>query len=172
MRTERLDLEPLRIEHALGLYEGMRDPEVHRYVPHLPPASLSELQETLRRRIERKGAPGDRWFNWTPVLRATGEPIGNVQLTTLAGGEALLGYFLLRAAWGRGYAREACSAVIGYARDEAGVRTLIAEIDARNAASLRLVEALGFSFVSVQRIEDPAGESDEARFELALNPAS
>jgi RimJ/RimL family protein N-acetyltransferase len=148
----------------------MRDPEIYRYTPYRPPETLVELEETLRRRATRTGPPGDRWFNWTPLLRATGEPLGNVQLTTLPDGDALLGYFLLRHAWGRGYAREACSAVISYARDAVRTRTLVAEIDVRNVASARLAGALGFTLAGVAPFDGPKGLCDEARYELALNP--
>jgi ribosomal-protein-alanine N-acetyltransferase len=169
LRTPRLLLEPLAVRHARGLYEGMLDAEVHRYVPHEPPRSLEELEATLRRRIAGSTDPDQVWYNWTPIVRATGEPIGNVQITLLRERTALLGYFLLRRWWRRGYAREACAAVIGWVRDVRVAHTVVAEIDTRNAASIKLVEALGFNLARVTKNVVLKGEPcDEACYELTL----
>jgi len=46
--------------------------------------------------------------------------------------------------WGKGYAREALTALIAFARDELGIARLTASTAATNARAHRLVEALGF----------------------------
>ena len=54
-----------------------------------------------------------------------------------------IGYLFAREAWGRGIAREAVSAVIAhlFARGE---RRVFADTDPDNAASIRMLERLGF----------------------------
>ena len=170
LHSARLDLEPLTVAHARLMFEGMRDDEVNRYVPHDAPQSIAALEATFSRRIAGGGSIGERWYNWTPVVRATGDAIGNVQITVLGDATALLGYFLLRAWWGRGFAREACAAVIAWVEADPGIALLIAEIDTRNARSAALVTALGFSLVAVhEHAAILKGEpSDEARYELPL----
>ena len=167
----RLDLEPLAVAHARRMFEGMRDTEVNRFVPHEPPHSIAALEATFGRRIAGGGSIGQRWYNWTPVVRATGDAIGNVQITIVGDGTALLGYFLLRNWWGHGYAREGCAAVIAWVRDAHATSRIVAEIDPRNSRSTAVVTALGFSLVVVTKdVVMLKGElCDEARYELPLS---
>jgi len=65
--------------------------------------------------------------------------------------------------WGEGYAREALTALIAFARDELGVARLTASTTATNVRAHRLVERLGFA-----RATSP---DEEVRFELALDSA-
>ena len=76
LRSERLDLEPLAVAHARPMFDGMCDAEVNRFVPHEPPRSIAALEATFDRRIAGGGGIGQRWYNWTPVVRATGDPMG------------------------------------------------------------------------------------------------
>ena len=55
------------------------------------------------------------------------------------------GVSYLRAVQGRGYAFEACSAILGYAEEELGLRHVRIKTGEGNEASVRLAEALGFS---------------------------
>lgn len=54
-----------------------------------------------------------------------------------------IGYALLGAYHGRGYAEEAARAVMRHARDALGLRALCAIVSPGNAASVRLLEKLG-----------------------------
>ncbi len=54
-----------------------------------------------------------------------------------------LGYVLNRNYWGKGFAAEACAAVIQAALS-AGAHRIYAECDPKNAASWKLLERLGF----------------------------
>jgi ribosomal-protein-alanine N-acetyltransferase len=159
------------VQHARRLFEGMRDPEVHRFVPHEPPRSVADVEAVFRRFL---AGPQSRWYNWIVVLKASGEAIGSVQITKRPDGVALLGYWLLRPWWRRGFAKEACAAVLDWLRADPEARTAAAEIDTRNAASIALVESLGFRRVAVTKDADffKGSTSDEARYELALNEPS
>ena len=57
---------------------------------------------------------------------------------------ASLGYCFAEAAWGKGYATEAASALLGWAFDTLDLNRVQAEADTRNAASARVLEKLGF----------------------------
>ena len=57
---------------------------------------------------------------------------------------ASMGYCLDDAAWGQGYATEACRAVLQWAFDTLDLNRVQAETDTRNAASARVLEKLGF----------------------------
>jgi ribosomal-protein-alanine N-acetyltransferase len=149
----------------------MRDAEVNRFIPVEPPASIAALEATFARRIAGGAARGEVWHNWTPIVRESGAAIGNVQLTVLEDGTALLGYLFLRPWWGRGYGREACAAVVDWITRSSGIRRVVAEIDPRNTRSVALVTALGFILAGVSK--DAVilkGETvDEASYELAVD---
>lgn len=145
---------------------------MHRFVPHDPPQTVSDVEAIFRHFL---AGPQSRWYNWIVIVRESGEAIGSVQITKLAGGVALFGYWLLRPFWRRGFGREACAAVLEWLRADPDVRRAAADVDTRNVASIGLVESLGFTRVRVTKDADffKGETSDEARYELALNePAS
>jgi RimJ/RimL family protein N-acetyltransferase len=57
---------------------------------------------------------------------------------------AEIGYILHRPRWGRGLATEACSALLEHAFSDLGLHRLEADTDPDNAASIALLEKLGF----------------------------
>ncbi len=59
---------------------------------------------------------------------------------------AELGYILRRDHWGRGLASEALTALCNHAFGTLRLHRLEADIDPRNAGSIRLVERLGFKW--------------------------
>ncbi len=60
-------------------------------------------------------------------------------------GEAELGYLLLPAAWGHGYAEEACSAALGWFADALPGEPVVLSIHTANERSMRLASKLGFT---------------------------
>lgn len=83
---------------------------------------------------------------WKTAL-ASGEPIGLcglIKRPTLD--DVDLGFALLPAYRGQGYAREAAQACVDYAREVAGLRRLVAIVSPGNADSIRLLGALGLHY--------------------------
>jgi RimJ/RimL family protein N-acetyltransferase len=74
------------------------------------------------------------------VVEAAGRVIGKAGLYRFPE----IGYILHPDAWGRGYAAEACGAVLERAFRVHGLPAVIADVDPRNAASLKLLGRLGF----------------------------
>lgn len=66
-----------------------------------------------------------------------------------------LAYAFLPQHWSRGYAREAAAAILAQAAPRWGVRRVAAVVTDTNAASLRLLDHLGFA--SVRMVVDPRG---------------
>jgi ribosomal-protein-alanine N-acetyltransferase len=149
MESARLQLEPLVAAHADELFGGLTDARLYTYTPDQPPLTLEALRARFARLETRQPPPGDgdrseQWLNWLVRERAGARPLGYVQATVYADGRAAIAYVLLHHAWGHGYAREATQRMIDHLR-ERGVRRFIATVDLRNAASVRLLEALGFT---------------------------
>jgi [ribosomal protein S5]-alanine N-acetyltransferase len=89
---------------------------------------------------------------WTVRMKPRANPVGLVSVTRHKDGrDHELSYQFHPAAWGCGYAFEAGSAVLCFARDSMGLQKLIAETQAANLASCRLLERLGM--VEHQRLQ-------------------
>ena len=71
-------------------------------------------------------------------------------------GEAELGYLFLPSAWGRGYAAEACAAVLAWSDDALPGEPLVLCTQTANVSSMRLAERLGFA--EVERFEEFGAE--------------
>ncbi len=70
-----------------------------------------------------------------------------------------LGYALMPAYRGRGYAHEAAAAAFAHARDVVGLNRLLAIVSPDNGPSRRLLEKLGFSFERLVRLQPGADDT-------------
>jgi RimJ/RimL family protein N-acetyltransferase len=81
------------------------------------------------------------------ALRSSNEAIGICGLFRREGLEDTdIGYAVLPAWCGQGYAYEAATAVIGHARDTLGLTRLTAIVSPHNVASIKLTEKLGLRY--------------------------
>ncbi|HET7220624.1 MAG TPA: GNAT family N-acetyltransferase [Vicinamibacterales bacterium] len=69
-----------------------------------------------------------------------------------------LGFAFLPRFWSKGYAYEAASAVIQYGRAALGIERILAITSPDNAASIKLLQRLGFSYEGMRRLTDGAPE--------------
>jgi RimJ/RimL family protein N-acetyltransferase len=173
--TERLVLEPLLPVHAALLCPALREPDLYTYIPQEPPASVEALEARCRRLASRRSPDGaEVWLNWAARLAtAQGTPVyvGTFEATVYGDDSAALAYMIFGPYQRRGYAAEGCRAVLAYLAGAVGVRRAFAEIDTRNAASIALVESLGFARVALRPNADffKGASSDELRYERALD---
>ena len=78
-----------------------------------------------------------------------------------------LGYALLPEYWSRGYALEAASSVLNFARNDLALQRVLAIVNPDNFASIRLLENCGFHFQETVRL---AGEADVQLHSCDLKP--
>ena len=143
--TQRLDLEPLSIEHADEMAPLLDDPALHRYIGGRP---LTRAQ--LRERYARlaRGASADatqRWLNWVVRLRDSRQPVGTVQATitpTDGGPSAEVAWVIGVPFQGHGYATEAARAMVAWLRAQ-GVGTVVAHVHPGHGASAAVARAVG-----------------------------
>ncbi|MHC4552409.1 MAG: GNAT family N-acetyltransferase [Planctomycetota bacterium] len=149
IETERLLLRP----EALGDYEDIyrinTDPEVTQYVGDGSILSLSQntfrtrLGQLIAKRIE------DEYGLAAIILKETGQYIGACWLKYDDFLDAVeLGYRYDRAVWGKGYATEAGTAVLQAGFQLPYLETVFACSHPANAASIRVLQKLGFEHVS------------------------
>jgi len=168
LETRRLLLEPLVAQHAAALFEALQATELYVFIPQDPPASLQRLEERYLALASRTSPDGqEMWLNWVMRQRATGAYVGMVEASVHADRTATLAYMVFPPFWRQGFAKEACGRVVASLFDEYRVSRIAAEIDTRNAASVHLVEALGFARATVTSGADffKGSLSDEYRYE-------
>lgn len=131
-------------------------PEVYTYLGG--PRPRDELERVVPE------VPGQRpgYF----VVELDGAAVGTVALTRRdaerpghlrpEAGEVELSYLFLPAAWGRGYATEACCAVLGWLAGVLPGERVVLCTQTANAPSMRLAARLGFT--EVERFEEYGAE--------------
>ena len=103
--------------------------------------------------------------------RGEGVYVGTLQGTVYADATAYLAYILFPAFWRQGYAREGCRRILELLFEDYQVHNIVAEIDTRNVASIKLIESLGFQRVATKLNADffKGSTSHEYRYKL-LSP--
>ena len=142
----------------------LADPMSYQFLPDDPPSQqyLEQQYEYLSGGRSPDGA--QVWLTWILLLQdVSADPIGFLQATISEPDTVHIAYLLNPVHWRQGYAREAVAAMLDVVFADYRVDRAIAEIDTRNAASISLVQALGF--VCIERLHDVAqfkgGNSDE-----------
>ncbi|RYE10251.1 MAG: N-acetyltransferase [Hyphomicrobiales bacterium] len=136
LRTERLLLRRPRPADLDAMFVLMSNPAAMRFWSTLPHADREVTAKWLAQMLARTADGGEDF-----VIEQEGKAIGFVG----AGRLPEFGFMLHQDYWGRGIAVEASRAFIAYAFGELGVPELTADVDPRNAPSLKVLERLGFS---------------------------
>ena len=140
-RTERLLLRPGWAEDAPALAKAIGDERIVRNLANAPwPYGLAEAQAFLASTKD----PVLPTFLLFARTAAEPELVGSCGLMRKASGAILLGYWIAREHWGRGYATEAGRQLIEIART-IGLDRLDASYFTDNPASGRVLEKLGFT---------------------------
>jgi len=144
-RTPRLLLRPGFAEDAPALAAALADQAIARNLANVPwPYRMRDAEAFL-------ASPRD------PVLpsmlifeRGRGAPqlIGSCGLARRPSGAVEMGYWIARTFWSRGFATEACTALIDIARS-LGLASLEGAHFLDNPASARVLEKLGFEPVGI-----------------------
>lgn len=144
LQSSRLRLRWLTEDDVPALLAIFGDPQVMRYWSHEPFADLNDARDYLRR--IRNCFASRELFQWGVELLSTGEIIGTCTLAELSRSHrrAELGFALARAHWGRGYMIEALPALLRFTFEHMRLHRVSADADPRNAASIRLLQKLGF----------------------------
>ena len=144
LRTERLELRPVRDDDVDRMLEYRNLPEVTRWLLHTE-VDAASFRAAWRRATQD---PDDH----SVAVTLSGVVIGTVSLRLTDGmgqpgmprlTEAELGYTFDPAHGGRGYATEAVVATVAHAFETLGVRRLTAGCYADNLASVRILDKVG-----------------------------
>ena len=145
--TPRLSLRHLAPEDAAFLAELMNEPP---YIANIGDRGVRTVADGMRYIEEKYTASYVRHGFGLYLVELTEEaaPIG---ICGLVKRELLdhpdLGFAYLRRFWSRGYATEAASATLRYARESLMLHYIYGVVSPKNTRSIRLLEHLGLRFV-------------------------
>ncbi len=140
--TERLVIRDLTLDDAAHIKLLNTDPEVLRYVHDEPFADLAAAQKWI---TEIPGKLPNGFGRWVITLK-DGTWIGRCSLRKGDDGTTLMGYRLLRAHWGQGYATETVRALLDTAFTVYDQPFVLSHIAEENARSIRVAEKCGAIF--------------------------
>ncbi|WP_187363249.1 GNAT family N-acetyltransferase [Massilia frigida] len=149
LATPRLALRTVEAADAPFYLELVNDPD---FIDHIGDRGIRTL-EAARLHIENGPVKMQEALGhaiWLVALRDSGVAIGMcglIKRDTLPGVD--IGYAFLPAWRGCGYALEAATGVLAYARDTLGLGRLLAIASPQNSASQALLEKLGLRFEKI-----------------------
>ncbi|MGQ4426572.1 GNAT family N-acetyltransferase [Streptomyces violaceoruber] len=144
--TRRLDLLPLRVEHAEEMAVVLSDPALHTFIGGTP-----DTPQALRSRYQRMTAgspdPAVSWLNWVIRVRDESCLTGTVQATVGPSGHGLIAEiaWVVGTPWqGKGIASEAARGLVDLLSRQP-VQTVIAHIHPEHRASAAVATAAGLT---------------------------
>ena len=145
LQTERLLLRRFGVGDLSAFQCYRQDTELSRYQGWQPVPDAEALR-FLRDQERAQLGPRGAWLQVALTRRTDGMLLGDLGLCVRdeALGAVELGFTLARWAHKRGFASEAVSAVLAALFQRGLARTAIAVTDARNLASIALLERAGF----------------------------
>ena len=135
IRTERLILRRARMDDVAPMHLIMSNPVAMRYWSTPPHTKLEQTERWVASMVEDDPTMRDDF-----MVTFNGQLIGKLGAWRLPE----FGFLIDPAYWGRGFGREALVAFIERRR-ALGSTELTADVDPRNAASIRLLQQAGFT---------------------------
>jgi len=165
LHTPRARLREVRLDDAEALLDIYGDPEGVRYLGR-PPQTLEQVKTRLQRmRDDMDRGEAAFWVMTDPgadrALAYLGFFRWDVPHQT-----AELGYVVSPSRWGQGLMREVLPVLVRHGFEVLGLHRMEARIDPGNAASIKLVERLGFRAEGALR--DRTLNADGSREQLLL----
>ena len=133
--TERLLLRRASAGDLDAIHAILSEPAAMRYWWRPPHRTLAETKEWLEEMITALPEESDDF-----VIEHEGAVIGKAGCRRVPE----IGFILHPSVWGRGFAREALSAILPRLFARFDIPAITADVDPRNRASLNLLRSLGF----------------------------
>jgi len=156
--TDRLRLRRLSVDDADFILRLLNEPSFLEYIGDKGVRTMDDARSYILNgpvaSYEKHG-----FGLWLVELKESGASAGLCGLLKRDVLEDVdLGYAFLPEFWSRGYALEAASAVLSWARGTLGLRRVVAVTNVDNQSSIRLLEKIGFEYERMVRLSDGAPE--------------
>jgi RimJ/RimL family protein N-acetyltransferase len=152
LETERLLLRPFEISDADQLFEMDKNPNVHQYLWQKPVENIDEVYTYIK--MVQKQYQENGIGRFSTIIKETGELIGWTGIKFVndhvENGNTNFydyGYRLNPKFWAKGYATEASIAWLDYGFNQMNIQEMNAYTHAENAASNRVLEKVGMTFM-------------------------
>jgi ribosomal-protein-alanine N-acetyltransferase len=158
LETERLRLRELSQDDAEFMLRLLNEPS---FIQNIGDRGVRTLDDARAYILGGPVASYERhgFGLWLVEEKDSGAPAGICGLLKRDALEDVdIGYALVPEHWSKGYALESASAVVAYARDELGLRRVVAITDVDNQRSCGLLERLGFRHERMIRLSGDAQE--------------
>ena len=161
--TERLVVRKLA-ESDFDAFNAMQgDDQVMQYVHEGSGLSVEENRLQLEHCITAYDQPNNNFWVWA-IVDSAGQFVGTCAIVD-NDGAAEIGYRFLRSFWGNGFGKEIVDPLIDHAVNGLGKKRVIALVDTRNEASVRVLEFSQLRFVG----EENNGEIVDRRYVLQVD---
>jgi len=147
IQTERLTLRPLTTKDFEAAHPYLSDPENTELMMFFPCDDEEETMDFLKRCDAEWKKESPDFYEFAVLLGET--LIGHVTVYKVDEKTGELGWVINKRFWGKGYATEAALAIKEFAF-RIGFTRVIAECDARNAASAAVMKKIGLAFEKEQ----------------------
>lgn len=144
IESSRVRLRHIENSDIDSLYDIFSDAEAMRFFGSLPFAEradavnyLADINENFNKKT---------LFQWGIALKSNNRIIGTSTIfhADEKHRRAEIGYALNREFWGKGYVTEALNSLFRFAFEELKLHRIEADVDPRNAASIKILEKFGF----------------------------
>ncbi|MBV8802055.1 MAG: GNAT family N-acetyltransferase [Gammaproteobacteria bacterium] len=143
IKTNRLSLRLLENADITYLYPLESDPKVKEFFPD-GARDHAKTEDMIKRFISAYEKNGLLCFLLFDT--ASGDFIGRAGFGLTESGETEVGYVLHKQFWGKGYASEAITALLEYAKKHIDVDYIIAYADIGNIGSTRVMEKCSMTY--------------------------
>lgn len=147
--TERMTLRRYQPEDADALYRHMgTDPSMYKYSGWNPYATKEMAEETVKRFIQSYDND-EHVYSW--VMDVDDILIGTIGAYDYENDQIEVGFSVVPAWQGKGYASEALTEVIKYLSENENIPCIKAWCAAENIGSKRVLEKAGMTYVSTEK---------------------
>lgn len=153
LETQRLKLRPINLNDAQALFNYAKNTKITKYVPWTPHKSINDsinYINTLLKEYQELNS-----LMWAVQLKAdeTNTIIGTCGFIRYFAHVKCLevGYAFDHKMWGKGYAKEALSAVIKYGFENTDSIRIEGSCVKENIASAKTMESIGMQFEGISR---------------------
>jgi len=158
LETDRLQLRRLSLDDAEFILRLLNEPS---FIQNIGDRGVRTIDDARGYIIQGPITSYEkfRFGLWMVEIKSPSAPIG---ICGLLKRDVLddvdIGYALLPEFWSQGYALEAASAVVCYAREKLGLKRVVAVTNPGNRSSIRLLEKMGFKYERLVQLSDGAPE--------------
>ncbi|MBV8082843.1 MAG: GNAT family N-acetyltransferase [Candidatus Eremiobacteraeota bacterium] len=152
LETTRLIIRSFESRDAQPWLAMVNDPEVTRYLPPSPEATMETFSASLERRRQSERQRG--YAVWAIDAKDGGACVGQCGLIPAEGKgpEIEIVWHFNKAAWNKGYGTEAAIAVLDQAFEELGLDRVVAFVMPANIGSCRVAEKAGMRFTGTTTV--------------------